>query len=89
MVEQVPQELRLDVEFADRAQRRESRLVADRMDVDHLQARAEFAGDRAFLDKILNEGDGHGDIEGGKGEGGPGVLPKAVKFQMRPNPLAK
>ncbi len=28
-------------------------------------------------------------IEGGKGEGGPGVLPKAVKFQMRPNPLAK
>jgi hypothetical protein len=25
----------------------------------------------------------------GKGEGGPGVLPKAVKFQMRPNPLAK
>jgi hypothetical protein len=28
-------------------------------------------------------------IEGGKGEGGPGVLPKAVKFQMRPDPLAK
>lgn len=28
-------------------------------------------------------------IEGGRGEGGPGVLPKAVKFQMRPNPLAK
>lgn len=28
-------------------------------------------------------------IEGGKGEGGPGVLPKAVKFQFRPNPLAK
>ncbi len=27
-------------------------------------------------------------IEGGKGEGGPGVLPKAVKFQMRPDPLA-
>ena len=23
------------------------------------------------------------------GEGGPGVLPEAVKFQMRPNPLAK
>jgi len=28
-------------------------------------------------------------IEGGKGEGGPGVLPKAVRFQVRPNPLAK
>ena len=28
-------------------------------------------------------------IEGGKGEGGPGVLPKAVKFQIRPDPLAK
>ena len=28
-------------------------------------------------------------IEGGKGEGGPGVLPKAVKFQFRPDPLAK
>ena len=28
-------------------------------------------------------------IEGGRGEGGPGVLPKAVKFQMRPDPLAK
>ncbi len=28
-------------------------------------------------------------IEGGVGEGGRGVLPKAVKFQMRPNPLAK
>ena len=28
-------------------------------------------------------------IEGGKGEGGPGVLPKVVKFQMRPDPLAK
>jgi hypothetical protein len=28
-------------------------------------------------------------IEGGKGEGGPGVLPKVVKFQFRPNPLAK
>jgi hypothetical protein len=28
-------------------------------------------------------------IEGGKGEGGSGVLPKAVKFQFRPNPLAK
>ena len=28
-------------------------------------------------------------IEGGRGEGGPGVLPKAVKFQIRPNPLAK
>jgi len=28
-------------------------------------------------------------IEGGRAEGGPGVLPKAVKFQMRPNPLAK
>ena len=28
-------------------------------------------------------------IEGGTGEGGPGVLPKAVKFQMRPGPLAK
>ena len=27
-------------------------------------------------------------IEGGRGEGGPGVLPKAVKFQMRPDPLA-
>lgn len=23
------------------------------------------------------------------GEGGPGVLPKAVKFQVRPDPLAK
>jgi hypothetical protein len=28
-------------------------------------------------------------IEGGKAEGGKGVLPKVVKFQMRPNPLAK
>ncbi len=28
-------------------------------------------------------------IEGGRGEGGPGVLPKAVKFQMRPSPIAK
>lgn len=28
-------------------------------------------------------------IEGGRGEGGPGVRPKAVKFQMRPDPLAK
>ena len=28
-------------------------------------------------------------IEGGRGEGGSGVLPKAVKFQMRPDPLAK
>ena len=28
-------------------------------------------------------------IEGGRGEGGPGVLPKAVKFQVRPDPLAK
>ncbi len=27
-------------------------------------------------------------IEGGRGEGGAGVLPKAVKFQMRPDPLA-
>jgi hypothetical protein len=27
--------------------------------------------------------------EGGRGEGGPGLLPKAVKMQMRPNPLAK
>jgi len=27
--------------------------------------------------------------EGGRGEGGPGMLPKAVKIQMRPNPLAK
>ena len=27
-------------------------------------------------------------IEGGKGEGGSGVLPKVVKFQMRPDPLA-
>ena len=27
-------------------------------------------------------------IEGGRGEGGPGVLPKAVKFQMRSDPLA-
>ena len=25
---------------------------------------------------------------GGKGEGGPGVLPKVVKFEMRPDPLA-
>lgn len=28
-------------------------------------------------------------IEGGVGEGGEGVLPKVVKFQMRPDPLAK
>ena len=28
-------------------------------------------------------------IEGGRGEGGPGVRPKAVKFQMRPDPLAR
>ena len=28
-------------------------------------------------------------IEGGRGEGGPGVLPKVVKFQVRPHPLAK
>ena len=28
-------------------------------------------------------------IEGGRGEGGSGVLPKAVKLQMRPGPLAK
>lgn len=28
-------------------------------------------------------------IEGGKGEEGPGVLPKVVKFQFRPNPLAR
>jgi hypothetical protein len=28
-------------------------------------------------------------IEGGRGEGGSGVLPKAIKFQIRPNPLAK
>ncbi len=28
-------------------------------------------------------------LEGGKAEGGKGTLPKAVKFQMRPNPLAK
>ena len=27
--------------------------------------------------------------EGGRGEGGPGLLPKAVKMQMRPDPLAK
>lgn len=28
-------------------------------------------------------------IEGGKGDGGKGTLPKVVKFQVRPNPLAK
>ena len=28
-------------------------------------------------------------IEGGRGEGGVGVLLKAVKFQVRPDPLAK
>ena len=28
-------------------------------------------------------------IEGGRGEGGDGVLGKAVKFQMRPDPLAR
>ena len=27
-------------------------------------------------------------IEGGRGEGGDGVLGKVVKFQMRPDPLA-
>ena len=27
--------------------------------------------------------------EGGKADGGPGMRPKAVKFQVRPNPLAK
>lgn len=28
-------------------------------------------------------------IEGGREDGGPGVLPKAVKFQIRPDPLAR
>src|SRR5688572_18513122 len=54
--EQMIEEILLDVEFAHRPQRRERVGIGNGVNEKLLEAGAEFAGDGALLDQLLDEG---------------------------------